>query len=279
MLTREQVEQYEQDGYTVQPFFLDASDTEAALAEIDSICAGATLANHDASRMEMESKQGPEGKSVRRIYEPCTYYPRFRALSESKYLLDCIEQLLGSDLIFHYSKINVKPPSVGSVVEWHQDLAYYPLTNPDSLAVLLYLDDASRLNGCLKVIPGQHKKPLMNHTAGGLFQGRITEPVDEALGVFLEGKHGTAIFLHGMTPHSSAPNTSLRPRRTLILSYRAADAFPIHLGEQSGDSEAHVRHVRGEPKATARLMAGYLPIPRFPRKVTSLYDLQALSQS
>ena len=44
--------------------------------------------------------------------------------------------------MFHYSKINMKPPSIGSVVEWHQDLSYYPLTNSSSLAVLIYLDDA-----------------------------------------------------------------------------------------------------------------------------------------
>jgi hypothetical protein len=28
------------------------------------------------------------------------------------------------------------------VVEWHQDLAFYPLTNSDSLAILIYLDTA-----------------------------------------------------------------------------------------------------------------------------------------
>lgn len=31
------------------------------------------------------------------------------------------------------------------------DLAYYPLTNTDSLAVLFYLDDSDRENGCLRV--------------------------------------------------------------------------------------------------------------------------------
>lgn len=278
MLSKEQVKQYEQEGYTVQPSFLTASETKAALADIQSICAGATLAKHDASRLEMEVKQGSEGTFVRRIYEPCTYYPRFRALSESQELLDCLEQLLGPHLTFHYSKINVKPQSVGSVVEWHQDLAYYPLTNNDSLAVLLYLDDASYLNGCLKVIPQQHNKPLMDHTAAGFFQGKITERVDESQGIFVEGAAGTAIFMHGMTPHYSAPNTSQDPRRTLILSYRAADAFPIYVGNQTDEFESHVRHVRGEPKTIARLTPGHFPVPRFPGKIKSLYELQGLSR-
>jgi phytanoyl-CoA hydroxylase len=278
MLSKKQVIDYKKNGYVVQPSLLGASDTKAILSDIETICAGATVANHDASRVEMESKQGPEGTFVRRIYEPCTYYPGFRSLSESGGLLDCVAQLLGADLTFHYSKINVKPPSVGSVVEWHQDLAYYPLTNNDSLAVLIYLDDASRRNGCLQVIPGRQTKPLMDHTAAGYFQGKITEPVDEAQSVFLEGSPGTAVFMSGMTPHSSAPNGSLEPRRTLILSYRAADAFPIYMGDQTKEFEAHVRHVRGKPQGVARLTAGNSPIPLFPGKIKSLYELQELSR-
>ena len=277
MLSKEQVIEYKENGYVFQPSLLSASETKAILVDIETICAEATVANHDASRLEMESKQGPEGTFVRRIYEPCTYYSGFRSLAESAELLDCVAQLLGADVTFHYSKINVKPPSIGSVVEWHQDLAYYPLTNNDSLAVLIYLDDASRRNGCLQVIPGWQSNPLMDHTAAGYFQGKITEPVDESQSVFLEGSPGTAIFMSGMTPHSSAPNTSLMPRRTLILSYRAADAFPIYMGDQTKEYESHVRHVRGRPQSVARLSAGNFPIPLFSGKIKSLYELQELS--
>src|SRR5262245_55849108 len=101
----------------------------------------------------------------------------------------------------------MKPPEIGSVVEWHQDLAYYPLTDTDSLAVLVYLDDADSSNGCLKVILRRHLGPLMNHSREGFFQGKITEPVDESRAVLVEGKAGTAIFMHAMTPHSSMTNT------------------------------------------------------------------------
>ena len=111
----------------------------------------------------------------------------------------------------------------------------------------------------------------------GIFQGRVTEPVDESQAVALEGGAGTAIFMHGMTPHASAPNTSPRPRRTLILSYRAADAFPIYRGERTADSESHVRSVRGERLRNARLVAGTFPIPTFPQKTSSLYELQEIS--
>jgi phytanoyl-CoA hydroxylase len=278
MLTSKQVDHYWEQGHCVSPGFLSATVVAELLTDVGTICAKVTVSNHDSTRMEMEPDQPSEGNRVRRLYEPCTHYSRFRGLSESPRLLDSVAQLLGPDLTFHYSKLNMKPPSIGSVVEWHQDLAYYPLTNRDSLAVLFYLDDADLHNGCLQVIPGRHQGPVMDHSLNGIFQGRITEPVDDSAVVPVEGKAGTAIFMNGMVPHASAQNTSPNSRRTLILSYRAADAFPIFVGEMTRDSEAYVRHARGEPSSTARLAEGSLPIPRYPRATKSLYELQELSR-
>jgi len=274
MLSSELVDQFHRDGFCAATGLLSSEELKALLADLESSSAGATVANHDSTRMEMEPNQPPEGRRVRRLYEPCTHYPRFRAVSESGKLLDCLAQLLGENLLFHYSKLNMKPPAIGSVVAWHQDLAYYPLTNSDSLAVLFYLDDADRQNGCLQAIPGVHRNGILDHTSGGYFRGQITEHVDESRAVAIEGTAGTAIFLHGMTPHASAPNTSQRPRRTLILGYRAADAYPIYVGETTLSAERYVRFVRGRHCSRARLSAMEMPIPRYETVPKSLYELQ-----
>ncbi len=274
MLSRELVDQFQQDGFCAAEGFLNRKEVAGFLNSIERISTGATVEHHDATRLEMEPDQEREGSRVRRIYEPCTYYPEFRALSDSKKFLDTLAQLLGENLLFHYSKINMKPPEIGSVVEWHQDLAYYPLTNSDSLAVLVYLDDADRSNGCLQVIPGVHRNGILNHSCDGFFRGQITEPVDVSKAIALEGVAGAAIFLHGMTPHASAPNTSGYARRTLILGYRAADAYPIFAGETTLHAELHVRLVRGEWCPLARFGTQSVPIPRFQDVPKSLYELQ-----
>jgi hypothetical protein len=279
MLNTEQLCQYNEQGFCVCRGFLSKQDVNASLEDVESICAGATLATHDATRMEMEPDQPPDGTLVRRLYEPCTHYDRFRALSDSTKLLDAVEQLIGRNLIFHYSKLNMKPPHIGSVVEWHQDMVYYPLTNRDSLAVLFYLDDADRTNGCLQIIPGLHTGPPFNHTRDGIFQGKVTQPVDESKAVLIEGEAGTAIFMHCMATHSSAPNQSSRPRRTLILSYRAADAYPIYVPEMTIKDEERVRHVRGERLPVARFTMDSFPIPRYPKSINSLYKLQEHSRA
>ena len=271
-------EEYLENGYVSYPALLDASQLKALRDEIERISDGNSLANHDKSRLEMEPNQKADGPLVRRIYDPCSRYSPFHDLSDSPRLLDAVETLLGPDLVFHYSKINMKPPSIGSVVEWHQDLSYYPLTNDSSLAVLIYLDDADVENGCLQVIPRRHHGELLNHTQEGFFAGKVVHPVDESEAVPLQGKAGSAIFMHCMTPHASVTNRSNRPRRTLILSYRSADCLPVYTGDITVEIESCTRLVRGKPAEFARFSFERFPIPRRKQHVASLYELQELSR-
>ncbi len=263
MLSNTQITEYHQDGYTVCPNFLSSEEVARLLAETEQIISGNTLASHDKKRMEMEPNQPQDGAKVRRLYEPCSHYPLFRELSDSEKLLDAVEDLVGPNILFHYSKLNMKPPEIGSVVEWHQDLSYYPLTNRDSLAVLFYLDDADAENGCLQMLPGRHEGDLLAHTSEGYFQGRATEPVDSSEAMLVEGKAGAAIFMHSMTPHASTTNRSNRPRRTLIVSYRAADAFPIYYGEMTSHVETYTRVVRGHRAEMARFTMKEFPVPHY----------------
>ncbi len=278
MLNNTQITEYHQDGYTVCPNFLSPEEVAQLLAETEKIISGNTLANHDKKRMEMEPNQPADGSKVRRLYEPCTHYPFFSELSDSEKLLDALEGLIGPNILYHYSKLNMKPPEIGSVVEWHQDLSYYPLTNRDSLAVLFYLDNADAENGCLQMLPGRHEGDLLAHTREGYFQGKATEVVDSSEVELATGEAGTAIFMHCMTPHASTTNRSDRPRRTLILSYRAADAFPIYYGEMTSHVETHTRLVRGHRAQMARFTMKEFPIPHYKERSASLYELQERSR-
>ncbi|MCZ6677571.1 MAG: phytanoyl-CoA dioxygenase family protein, partial [Candidatus Poribacteria bacterium] len=116
------------------------------------------------------------------------------------------------------------------------------------------------------------------HSRDGYFQGRVTESVDASAAVRVEGKAGTAIFMHCMTPHASTTNRSKRPRRTLILSYRAADAFPIFFGEMTNHAETHVRQVRGRRTQRVRFSMTEFPVPHYQEKSVSLYELQERSR-
>jgi hypothetical protein len=68
MLSSELVDQFHRDGFCSATGILSVGEIDALLADLQSICAGATVANHDSSRMEMEPNQPPDGTLVRREF-------------------------------------------------------------------------------------------------------------------------------------------------------------------------------------------------------------------
>jgi phytanoyl-CoA hydroxylase len=276
-LTDEQVAFYRQNGYLINKDVL----TPEELLNIDRVIRNITEEQRHlgdkATKLEWEPELVQGHRVVRRIFRAVDQDEVFHRIAMSDIILDRVESLIGPDIQFISSKVNVKPAYVGSVVEWHQDLAYVPHTNSDLVTCLIYLDDATRENGCLQVVPSQHHGELMSHTRDGLFAGKITEPIPrEGLPdpVACEAPAGSMVLMHWMTPHSSVSNHSDRPRRILICDYRAADAYPIYYHKQAALTEQSARQVRGKRSPIARFSFKTLPMPNVEDEYRSLYELQ-----
>ena len=93
------------------------------------------------------------------------------------------------------------------------------------------------------------------------------------------GKAGTVIFMNCMTPHASNLNESPHPRRTLIVSYRAADAYPIFIKNREDSPEKYARLVKGHEVPVARFTMDEFPIPKYKDNIISLYQLQERSRN
>ena len=78
--------------------------------------------------------------------------------------------------------MNIKEPGAPTVVEWHQDWAYGPSTNDDSLTVGIALGPMDTETGCLEVIPGSHTGPVLDHERDGSFTGTVPDPSFEPIG-------------------------------------------------------------------------------------------------
>ena len=280
-LSDQQVEQYKTEGYVVVPSVFGPD----VIARIDATIRQLTdraLSGDDMSKiLELEPEPVNGQRVPRRIYNPYDQHEAFRALATDARIVDGIESLIGPNINVQHSKLNMKPASVGSRVEWHQDLAYFPHTNDDLVTVLIYLDDATEENGCLQVLPRHHHHYFDHHAPDGTFAGMITEDLgNDRFGrpVSLPAPAGSVIFMHCILPHSSLPNRSAHARRTLIFEYRAADSFPIYYGDQTAIAESKLRLVRGKPAQFARCSG---PPPLIPRINTyqSLYQLQDESRA
>ena len=276
-LTPEQVDAYRTEGYLVVEHLFTAEDIAAVKETIDALTRRAFEAGDWESIMELEPECSPDEPVARRIYNPFHQDPAFRDLATDRRVLDRIADLIGSDLAIHHSKLNMKPPRVGSVVEWHQDLAYFPHTNDDLVTTLVYLDDATEENGCLQVMPRHHSHYFDHRLPDGTFAGMITEPVDDGRygpAQPLPAPAGSVIFMHCVLPHSSLPNRSDKARRTLIFEYRATDAVPLHVGPYTERLEKFSCHLQGKVARFARFGGPAPNVPVMPAPDKSLYKLQ-----
>ncbi|WP_116209691.1 phytanoyl-CoA dioxygenase family protein [Streptomyces olivoreticuli] len=279
-LTQQQIEHYRREGFVAVPSLLSEEDIrliDASIAEL----AEETDTERITLVFEFEH-ESVDGKRVpRRLYNPYEQHENFRKLAVDERITDRMVSLLGPNLALQHSKLNLKPARVGAPVDWHQDLTYFPHTNDDLVAVLIYLDDATEQNGCIEVLPRRHLRFLDHSLPDGTFAGRITEDLDEeqyGAPVTVEGRAGSAIILHPLAPHRSAKNISTERRRALIYQYRAADAFPIYTGPHVVDVENCAHHIRGERSPIARFGGPQPTIYRPNGRPKSLYQLQEMSQ-
>ncbi len=227
-----ELHRYADQGYFVVPRLFSADDIRRIDHAINEIVESAKESDDFSAVLELEPETDGDRPVVRRIYNPFHQHDAFKKLATDARIMDRIEALIGENIELHHSKLNMKPAKVGSAVEWHQDLTYFPHTNDDLVTVLIYVDEATKENGCLQVLPKQHRGYLTHNDAEGLFAGMVTD--DVASGEFgtsalLEGPAGSAIFMHCLAPHSSLPNLSSTGRRTIIFEYKAADSFEIQV--------------------------------------------------
>ena len=194
-------------------------------------------------------------------------------------LLNVLQILIGNNVRFRNSKLNIKAAKGGSEVDWHQDWAFYPHTNSDLLAVGIMLDDIDEDNAPLMVVPQSHLGKTLNHQYRGVFSGSVDlkeEDVDSSTSYKITGKAGSASFHHVKALHGSGRNQSDRPRRMLLLEYAAADAWPLVDFEVYGDfTEYEAKMVLGESTLQPRTDNSdiIMPYPR-PPNPDSIYRIQ-----
>ncbi|MCW5250353.1 MULTISPECIES: phytanoyl-CoA dioxygenase family protein [unclassified Streptomyces] len=263
------VKEYRENGFAVAERLFDQDE----VAELNTAITEVLAVPDIGSVAEVEPG---DNSMARRIWAPTKQHAAFERAAAHPGLLDHVEALIGPDILFHYSKLHLKAPQVGSVVEWHQDFAYYPHTNTDLVTALLYLDDTTTENSALQAIPGSHLRGLADHYVDGFFRGKVVgaDAPDPSHAVAIEAPAGSVVFIHPLLLHYSSPNRSDRFRRAFLPAYRAADAYPIHFGAHAGHNEAGVRLLRGSVSDTARVEGGTWRLPLAERPFGSLFQLQ-----
>ena len=276
MLTQDQIDFYHENGFLgVEGVYTPAEMAEARAAVDELVEQSRSLTDH-TDAYDLEPGHTAEQPRVRRLKTPIASHAVFERLGRAEKLLDIVGALIGPEIRLHGNKLNMKSAEYGSPVEWHQDFSFYPHSNDDLLAVGVALDDCLPENGCMMMMPGSHRWPILDHHQDGFFVGAIDpdrEGVDLSKAAPVPVHAGGITLHHCRTLHGSAANTSSKPRRLFLLEMAAVDAWPV-TGVPDLD-QFNGKIWRGSPTTRYRLkeMDIRLPLPKHERG-GSIYEVQ-----
>jgi chlorinating enzyme len=212
LLTAAEVEQFRRDGYLVCHRQLFAPETFAALK----------------ATFERILENRPEGKKPEDLDVPHYAYPELFQWLFADAVLDMVEQFVGPDIALWSSHFIAKPKGVGRAVPWHEDSAYWKgMLEPQEVVTLwLAIDESTRENGCMRVIPGTHHHGFSDYEPvdreANVFGSRVRrDQMDESKAVDLELAPGEFHLHHAKTIHGSNANTSDRRRCGYTMRYMA----------------------------------------------------------
>ncbi len=118
--------------------------------------------------------------------------------------------LYGDDLLLWRTNFFVKETGAKEI-PWHQDFNYWPLEPPIIVSAWIAIDPSTVENGCLKIIPGSHRRVIPHVESKPNVQfNRMGDPdyIDLSDIVTLEMKPGEFILFNERTLHQSDPNHS-----------------------------------------------------------------------
>ena len=155
-------------------------------------------------------------------------------LATTQRILDCIERLMGPDIMVLSTHFFCKyPRQTQKFVAWHQDVTYWGLEPPDALTAWYAVDDSDVENGCMRVIPGSHRQGIVAHgessRPGNLLSinQAIEADFNENQAVDLKLTAGQMSIHDGQLIHGSNPNESNRRRCGLTIRYCRPSVKPV----------------------------------------------------
>ncbi|MBU3738095.1 MAG: phytanoyl-CoA dioxygenase family protein [Rhodoferax sp.] len=146
-------------------------------------------------------------------------------LTREPAVLDAVERILGPDILVWNTAWFVKMPGDKTFVSLHQDGAYWGLEPMEVLTAWVALTPATPENGCMRVLPGTHRRPALPqsdtfHPDNALSRGQeIAVPVDESAAIDMALAPGQMSMHHLWIVHGSRANQTSVPRIGLAIRY------------------------------------------------------------
>ena len=231
-LTDQELQHYREQGYVIPRFQLPAALLHRLRQAVDRVLATYTdVAQEDLANPHMIPPN--EGTEMNPFMEAARHPP----------VLDMVERVLGPDIILWITRLLCKPAQKGREVPWHQDGEYWLMRPLATCSVWIAIDPVSTVNGCMRFIPGSHKRQeLYRHHVTNrenlvLDLELDRDQFDDSQAVNVELAPGQMSLHDVRMIHGSLANTSGQRRAALILRYMPATShYDRSLALKRGDN-------------------------------------------
>ena len=204
LLTKEQLADYHELGFVHSIPILSKDEVRGFRTQVESTCRAV-------------------GSGVTRLDAPHLFFRWAWDLSTHPRLLDCLEQLLGPNILLKSTRLFYKYGNSGSFVGWHQDGITEGLEDAHVPGVWLGLTASTVENGCLRVVPRSHRLGLVPHITRPNADNLTTQGLTALTGIDaprdLVMGPGEMSLHHPLVLHGSDPNRTAEPRIGFTATY------------------------------------------------------------
>jgi len=167
-------------------------------------------------RAKLESFESSQGHPIQGAQRSKSHllFKWLDDLMRNARILDAVEDLIGPDILCWNSIFWIKEARSASFVSWHQDLKYWGLDCDDLVTAWVALSPATIESGCMRVLPGSHRKELLPHddvydADNMLTRGQeIAVAVNENEAMTMALQPGEMSLHNVRLAHASGPNRS-----------------------------------------------------------------------
>ncbi|MDE2734184.1 MAG: phytanoyl-CoA dioxygenase family protein, partial [Gemmatimonadota bacterium] len=150
MLSKEQIEQYREQGYLKVPQLFTPEEAEELASEMVRVI--------EQWGQESIGWVGPwrdryleeeDRLNTRAVFmhNPHFYSAAWGRVLFHEGMISCVRQLIDGPIQWHHTVLHAKPPEKGTPFPMHQDYPFYPHDGPDFVDCLLHLDDTPLESG------------------------------------------------------------------------------------------------------------------------------------
>lgn len=222
LLTTQQAEQYNRDGFVVFEDVFDHATIDALLTDLDPL--------EQQSTDYLRKNLG--GKAFIARADEITFSPHAvtrsagaKAFTHNSFFQDLTYDLLGPDVRLYWDQLVYKKPGNPEVFPWHQDNGYTFIQPQQYLTCWIALSDADENNGCPWVIPGAHRVGTYQHHMTELGWKCTTEEPKQRISA--PARKGSVVAFSSLTPHMTGPNLTDQVRKTYIIQFAPDGANAI----------------------------------------------------